>query len=108
MDQSSNGDSSREGGVKTPAMTLDLGYREEDVELLASMTTDEGNDSNPHERSMPFTVVLKTRNRLLRFGKWNVRTLYQAGKLNNALKEMENMNLDLLEFQNINGQIMGK
>ena len=41
-------------------------------------------------------VALKTRNRLLRIGTWNIRKLYQAGKLNNALKEMDNMKLDLL------------
>jgi len=34
-------------------MTLDLGYREEDVEFLVSTTTDDGKDSNPHGRSLP-------------------------------------------------------
>ena len=33
-------------------MTLDLGYREEDVEFLVSTTTDDGKDSNPHGRSL--------------------------------------------------------
>ena len=49
-------------------------------------------------RSLPERVALKTTNRLLRIGTWNVKTLYQAGKVNSALKEMDNMNLDLLEI----------
>ena len=77
-------------------MKLDLGHREEDVEFLVSMTTDDSKDLNPHGRSLPERVALKTRNRLLLIGTWNVRTLYQAGKLNNALKEMDNMELELL------------
>jgi len=85
-----------EGEIGTPVMTLNLGYREEDVEFLVSMTADDGKDSNPNGRSLPERVALKAMNRLLRIGTWNVRTLYQAGKLNNALKEMDNMKLDLL------------
>ena len=45
---------------------------------------------------MPERVALTTKNRLLCIGTWNVRTLYQTGKLTNALKEMDNMSLDLL------------
>ena len=96
MNQRNNGNkNNKEGEIGTPAMTLDLGYREE-VEFLVSTTTDDGKNSNLHERSLPERVALKTRNRLLRIGTWNVRTLYQAGKLDNALKEMDNMKLDLL------------
>ena len=76
--------------------SLDLAYRKEDVEFFVSTTTDDGLDSNPNGRSLPERVAVKTRNRLLRIGTWNVRALYQAGKLNNALKEMDNMKLDLL------------
>ena len=96
MNQNSNGNgNNKEGGIRFPVMTLDLVYRKEDVEFLVSMTTDDGKDSNPHGRSLPERVVLKTRNRLLRIGTRNVRALHQAGKLNNALKEMVNMKLDL-------------
>ena len=97
MNQRNNDNkSNKEGEVRIPAMTLDLGYREEDVEFLVSTTTDDGKDSNPHGRSLPERVALKTRNRLLCIGTWNIRTLCQAGKLNNALKEMDNIKLDLL------------
>ena len=61
----------KEGGIGTPAMTQDLGYREEDVDFLVSTTTDDGKDSNPHGRSLPERVALKTRNRLLRIVTWN-------------------------------------
>ena len=54
MNQRNNdNNSNKEGEVGTPAMTLDLGYREEDVEFLVSTTTDDGKDSNPHGRSLP-------------------------------------------------------
>ena len=97
MNQRNNGNKyNKEGEIGTPAMTLDLGYWEEDVEFLVSTTTDDGKDSNPHGRSLPERVAVTTRNRLLHIGTWNVRTLYQAGKLKNALKAMDNMKLDLL------------
>ena len=96
MNQNNNGNqNNKEGGIRTPAMTLDLGHRE-DVEFEVSTTTDDGKDSNPHGRSLPERVALTTRNRLLRIGTWNVRALYQTGKLTKALKEMDNMSLDLL------------
>ena len=97
MNQRNNGNKNNKGGeIGTPALTLDLGYRENDLEFLVSMTTDDGKDSNPHGRALPERVALKTRNRLLCMGTWNVRTLFPAGKLNNALREMDNMKLDLL------------
>ena len=41
----------------------------------------------------PATVRNKT---TLRFGTWNVRTLYQAGKLANVKLEMERLNINML------------
>lgn len=32
----------------------------------------------------------------LRIGTWNVRTLYEAGKLSNALQKMQRLNIDIL------------
>ena len=82
MNQNNNGnENTKEGGIGTPAMTLDLGYREEDVEFLVSATTDDGKDLNPHGRSLPERVALKIMNRLLRIGIWNVRTLYPAWEI---------------------------
>ena len=42
------------------------------------------------------TALLTTRNRCLKLGTWNVRTLYQSGKLDNLIQEMESMRLDSL------------
>ena len=97
MNQRNNSSkNNKEGEIGTPMMKLDLCYREEDVDFVVSMTTDDGKDSNPNGKSLPDRVALKTMDRLLHIGTWNVRTLNQAGKLINASKEMDNMKLDLL------------
>ena len=85
-------------------MDPDMSYREEDSTSLASKRTegklsphdDEGN-SNPQGRLTSDGVVLKTRGRCLKIGTWNVRTLYQPGKLANLIQEMENINLGIAE-----------
>ena len=60
MNQRSNGNkNNKEGEIGTPAMTLDLGYREKGVDFLVSTTTDDGKDSNPYGRSLPARVALK-------------------------------------------------
>ena len=41
-------------------------------------------------------TVLKTRNRTLLLGTWNVRTLAQPGKYENLLKEAGDLNVDIL------------
>ena len=62
MNQNNNGnENNKEGGIRTSAMTLDLGYREEDAEFLVSTTTDDAKDSNPHGRSLHDRVALKTK-----------------------------------------------
>ena len=60
MNQRNNDNkNNKEGEIGTPVITLDLGYREEDVEFLVSTTTNDGNDLNPHGRSLPERVALK-------------------------------------------------
>ena len=51
---------------------------------------------DPTGRKSSDSAILKNRNRPLKIGTWNVRTLYQAGKLDNAIYEMNNMKLDIL------------
>ena len=43
----------------------------------------------------PRAELLKPKNKI-RVGSWNVRTLYQAGKLQQVLREMENYKVELL------------
>ena len=54
------------------------------------------NDSNPSGRSSSESAFLKTRGRCLKIGTWNVRTLYQPGRFENLIQEMQNVNLDIL------------
>ena len=75
-------------------MDPDMSYGEEDSVSLASKRTegnlnphnDEGN-SNPQGRLTSDGVVLKTRDRCLKIGTWNIRTVYQPGKLENLIQE---------------------
>ena len=39
---------------------------------------------------------LKTKRQPPRIGTWNVRSLYATGKLDNAIKEAKDMNIDIL------------
>ena len=61
-----------------------------------SKSVDDEHIPNPKGRMSSDSAVLKTRNRPLKIGTWNVRTLYQAGKLDNAIYEMNKMKLDIL------------
>ena len=75
-----------------------MNYREEEPNLVTSKSADGESGSNPNGRLYRYSdgAVLKTRDRCLRFGTWNVRTLHQSGKLNNALREMKALELDIL------------
>ena len=62
----------------------------------ASRIADDEIDLSLKRRSTSERSILKTRNKCLRIGTWNVRTLYQLGKLDNLMHEMENMHLDTI------------
>ena len=51
---------------------------------------------SPRRRTPSDSAKRKTRNRCLKLETWNVRTLYQAGKLDNLMQEMKSMRLDIL------------
>ena len=88
--------SKKDGEVETLAMDPDNSYREEAPVSMASRSADDENDSNPPGRSSSESAFLKTRGRCIQIGIWNVRTLYQPGKFENLIQEMQNMNLDIL------------
>ena len=77
-------------------MDPDNSYREEAPVSMASRSADDENDSNPSGRSSSESAFLKTRGRYLKIATWNVRTLYQPGKFENLIHEMQNVNLDIL------------
>ena len=85
-----------DGEVGTHATEPDNSYREEDNVSLASKLVDDEDVLNLKRRTLSDSAKLKTRDRCLKLGTWNVRTLYQAGKLDNLIQEMENMRLDIL------------
>ena len=82
--------------VGTPATTPDTNYRDEGNISRMGNSVDEEHNPNPKGRMESDSAILKTRNRPLKIGTWNVRASYQAGKLDNAMHEMNNMKLDIL------------
>ncbi|XP_023233867.1 craniofacial development protein 2-like [Centruroides sculpturatus] len=50
----------------------------------------------PLGRMISEVPKLKTRNVLLNIGTWNVRTLYELGKLDNLIQEIKSMRLDVM------------
>jgi endonuclease/exonuclease/phosphatase family metal-dependent hydrolase len=84
-------------------------YREE--EEVSMIRTDQKNDcssSNLSGRHMHDDVSLKVRDTLLSIATWNVRTLYEAGKLDNAIREMEKYHIDILGIAEVRWTEAGK
>ena len=50
---------------------------------------------------------MKLRNECLKVGTWNVRTLYQAGKLDNCIQEMKNNKLDMVGLAEVRWEDTG-
>ena len=48
-------------------------------------------------RSLPDRVGLKSRKAATKIATWNVRTMFQIGKIDNVIQEMKSMNLDILD-----------
>ena len=86
----------KDGVVGTLATIPDNSVREEEVDLMASISINEEDNPNPLRRLPSDNVALKTRGNPLKIGTWNVRTLYKAGKLENAMQEMKRMELDIM------------
>ena len=84
--------------VGTPAIRhlVVNNHREEDQNRVRDMGTDDAANSKPNGRFLADTPTLKTQNEFLRVGTWNVRTLYQAGKLDNLRQEFAKLKLNIL------------
>ena len=94
--ESSNNENSNTGEVGPPATTSVVNDREEDLSLASKRTVDDSSSLNPDGRLQLEGTALKTRGRILKIATWNVRTLYQAGKFDNILQEMDRLKLDIL------------
>ena len=70
--------------------------REETSDLGSNGSQYDEGDLNSSERSSSDDARMKTRGRMFKFGTWNVRTLYQSGKLDNCIREMERVGVDVL------------
>ena len=77
-------------------MKPDITNRKEEADHVASNAMDEKGDSNPFGPSPLEGVVMKTWEKLLNIGTWNVRTLYQPEKLDNLTQELNHMKIDIM------------
>lgn len=81
----------------TPSEVHSVNNLREGDQLLGSRyDCNDGNNLNSQERLSLDVVNLKTRKLGLRIATWNVRSMWQAGKLDNVIQEMETMRLDIL------------
>ena len=78
-----------------PALASTQSDREEEAAL------ESGCSSNRSRRLQTDVGCLKTKRQPLRIGTWNVRSLYATGKLDNAIKEAKDMNIDILGLSEI-------
>ena len=85
-----------EGETRFPATNPDTKYREEATAPLASTTAYDDSIANLERRIASDTAVLKTKGRTLSIATWNVKTLYQPGKIDNVIQEMAEMKIDVL------------
>ena len=60
------------------------------------ITNDDGNSKSNEEKLASDIVTLKPNQDALKIGTWNVRTLYQSGKIDNCMMEMERLQIDVL------------
>jgi len=81
--------------TKYPAVNTN---REEDEQsrVLEDATNDDVSSLKPSGELRTDAPSLKTRNAPLLIGTWNVRTLFQLGKFDNLLQEIEDMKIDVM------------
>ena len=63
---------------------------------MANRSPDEDVISNPKRRMSSDSAALKIQDGNIVIATWNMRTRYQAGKLDSAIQEMKNMKIDIL------------
>ena len=81
----------------TSAVDLNKSDREEELPSRSSVTRYDDENSNSQERLQSENMInMNGRGQPLKIATWNVRTLYQAGKLDNCLQEMSRLNIDIL------------
>ena len=84
------------GKTETPAVDPAISNREEENTSLVKGNQNDEVSPNSQERLKSENVALKHRSGFLKIGIWNVRTMYEAGKLENCTKEMREHKVDIL------------
>ncbi|GFS08809.1 craniofacial development protein 2-like [Elysia marginata] len=69
---------------------------EEDETTVGELALKDTSGLKPKRGPGADVATLKTRNRPLVIGTWNVRTLYQAGKLDNLIQEADALRVDIM------------
>ena len=80
-----------------PALASTQSDREEEAALESGISLNAGCSLNRSRRLQTDVGCLKTKSQLLRIGTWNVRTLYETGKLDNAIKEAKYMRIEKIQ-----------
>ena len=95
--------------VDPPATLPDTNDRDGVGSHRANRAANDDGHLNPTRSRLLHNAVLKTRGEILNIGTLNVRTLYQSGKLDNAVQEMNRMSIDMLGLSEVrwteNGRI---
>ena len=91
-----NGNISDRGEAETPAVDLLICDREEEPDSTSTLHSNDDACLKPQGRQVFEDKKWKTRGQTLRIATWNVRTMFQTGKLDNVIQEMDNMNFDVL------------
>ena len=85
MDHTKRSSKDNKGEVKPPAATSVVNTHKEGTSgLRKSGTSHDRPSPNSKERIGLDSETMKLRSECLKVGTWNVRTLYQAGKLDNC------------------------
>ena len=91
-----NGNISDRGEGETPAVDLLICDREEEPDPTSALHTNDDACLKLQGRQVFEDINWEARGQTLMIATWNVRTMFQAGKLDNVIQEMDNINFDVL------------
>lgn len=81
--------------TEAPAVISMKSDREVQLNGSCSVTSNDEFEPKPSGSSLSDVVHMQTRRKELRFGTWNVRSLFAKGKLQNLIEEAEALKMDL-------------
>ena len=96
------------GEAEPPAADLGSGNDREEEAPSPDLHINEDIGLNSSERSTSDAITGHGSGSFLRFGTWNINTLYQAGKIDNCIAEMKAHKLDVLGVGEVRWTESGK